>query len=50
MPTEEKCLPLIYGETLVRERAFYRKLRQRKPLPVYLQKNFFPAIYGAGEE
>ena len=50
MPTEEKSFPLTYGESLVRERAFYKKLRQRKPLPVYLQKNFFLAIYGTGEE
>lgn len=50
MSTEEKSLPLVFGESLVRERPFYKKLRQRKPLPVYLQKDFFPAIYGTGEE
>lgn len=50
MPTEEKCVPLVFGESLVRERLFYKKLRRKKPLPVYVQTNFFPALYGAGEE
>lgn len=50
MPNPQNGQAEKYGFDLVKERSRYKKIRKHTIIPTYLQVNFFPAIYGAGEE
>lgn len=44
MLTEEKSFHEKFDPELVRERPRYRKMRETKTLPLYIQWNFIPSL------